>query len=78
MKFYQLALGAPFFFRGKRYVKCAMSMAKDESGQGCVLLGETVVEPDGEPQLLPPEEGAQWKPPERPWFSYMSKAPPPT
>ena len=61
MKFYELAVGARFFFWGRRYVKLAMSMAEDEDRVGHIFQAETEVTADGEPLLLPPEEAARWK-----------------
>jgi hypothetical protein len=63
MKFYELAVGARFFFRGRGYVKLAMSMAEDEDRVGHIFQAETELTADGEPLLLPPEEAARWKPP---------------
>ena len=75
MKFYELAIGARFIFRGQRFEKIAMSMARDEENCGNIFMGGTEVEPDGEPLLLSPEEAAQWKPDERPWSDYLTPAP---
>jgi hypothetical protein len=77
MRFYELAVGAPFIFRGRRFEKIAMGMANNEQGHGSVFLGETVVVPDGLPLLLPPEEAAKWKPDDRHWTEHLSPAPPP-
>ena len=77
MRFYELAVGAPFVFRGRRFEKIAMGMANNEQGHGSVFLGETEVVPDGVPLLLPPEEAANWKPSDRHWTEYLSPAPPP-
>jgi hypothetical protein len=60
VRFYELAIGAAFVFRGKSFVKEAMCMAHDEQRLGTIFMGETVVESDG--PLLPPEVAAQWKP----------------
>ena len=75
MKFYELAIGARFFFLGRRYVKFAMSMTEDEEHVGHIFLGETNVEADGEPLLLPPEEAARWKPLEKHWTEHFGPAP---
>jgi hypothetical protein len=77
MKFYELAIGAQFIFRGRRFEKIAMSMANDEKRFGSVFMGETEVVPDGVPLLLPPEEAAKWKPDDRHWTEYLSPAPRP-
>jgi hypothetical protein len=53
MKFYELAIGARFVFRGRRFEKIAMSMANNEHGHGSIIMGETEVVPDGAPLLLP-------------------------
>lgn len=60
VQFYQLAVGAAFEFRGKRYRKTAMSMAADERDWGNVFEGWTKVISDG--PLLPPEVAAKWAP----------------
>ena len=75
MKLYELAVGARFVFRGRRFEKIAMSMANDEHGCGSIFLGETGVVPDGVPHLLPPEEAARWKPDDRHWTEHLSPAP---
>jgi len=67
VKFYELAPGARFVFRGQRFEKIAMSMARDGRGWGNTFLGETDVEPEGEPLLLPPEVAARWKPERGHW-----------
>ncbi len=77
MKFYELAVGARFILRGRRFEKIAMSMAEDEQGVGSILMGGTEIVPDGVPLLLPPEEAAKWKPSDRHWTEYLSPAPPP-
>jgi hypothetical protein len=75
MQFYELAVGARFLFRGRRYEKRAMSMARGEDRIGHVFMAETEVTADGEPLLLPPEEAARWKPPEKHWTEYLRPAP---
>ncbi len=60
VRFYELAIGAAFVFRGKSYVKEAMCMAHDEQQLGTIFMGEAIVESEG--PLLPPEIAAQWKP----------------
>jgi hypothetical protein len=75
MRFYQLARGARFEFRGKRYLKTAMSLAQDADRIGNVFQAETEVTPIGEPLLLPPEEAAKWKPSEIPWTAYITPSP---
>ena len=70
MKFYELAIGARFEFRGRRFVKEAMSMAQDEERMGTIFLGETDVISDG--PLLPPEEAARWKPERGHWAAVIN------
>jgi hypothetical protein len=77
MKFYQLAIGARFIFRGRRFEKVAMSVAENEEKLGKVFMGATEVVPDGVPLLLPAAEAAKWKPDDRPWTEYLSPAPAP-
>jgi hypothetical protein len=72
MKFYELAVGARYVFRGRRFEKTAMSMANDEKRCGRIFMGETEVTPDGVPFLLPLEEAAKWKPDERHWTEYLT------
>lgn len=60
VKFYELAVGARFIFRGKGYRKIGMSMADDAERVGTVFMGECDVVSDG--PLLPAEEAAKWKP----------------
>lgn len=74
MRFYELAVGAEFVFRGRRFVKTAMSMAEvladgPERGWGNVFLGETEVVSEG--PLLPPEVAARWKPERGPWAAVI-------
>ena len=75
MKFYELAIGAVFHFRGGRFKKIAMSMASDEQGCGNIFRGETDVETDGVPLLLSAAEAARWKPDDRHWTDYVTLAP---
>ncbi|MGO8931397.1 MAG: hypothetical protein ACLQU3_31465 [Limisphaerales bacterium] len=75
MKFYELALGARFFFRGRRFDKVAMSVAEDEQRVGHVFMGDAEVTADGEPLLLPPEEAARWKRDDSHWTDYLTPAP---
>jgi hypothetical protein len=75
MKFYELAIGARFCFRGRRFEKLAMSLAEDEDRAGHVFTGNAEVTADGEPLLLPPAEAALWKPDDRDWADYLSPAP---
>jgi hypothetical protein len=75
MKFYELAIGARFFFSGRRFEKLGMSMAEDEQRAGHVFIGDAEVTVDGEPLLLPPAEAARWKPDHRDWADYLSPAP---
>ena len=75
MKFYELAPGAVFTFRGRRFTRTAMSMAEDENRLGNIFQGGTEVETEGVPLLLPPDVAAQWKPDERPWTDYITPAP---
>ncbi len=69
VKFYQLAIGARFVFRGKCYTKTAISMTQDERGWGTIFLGETDVVSDG--PLLPPEEAARQKPERGHWAAVI-------
>jgi hypothetical protein len=39
MKFYELAIGARFPFRGRRFEKRAMSVAEDELRVGYAFMG---------------------------------------
>jgi|ERR1039458_7626088 hypothetical protein len=77
MKFYELAIGARYGFRGRRFEKTVMSMANDDQGCGSIFMGETEVTPDGVPLLLPATEAAKWKPDDRHWTEYLSPAPAP-
>jgi hypothetical protein len=74
-KFYQLAKGARFEFRGKQFEKVAMSMAVDVERCGNVFWGGTEITPIGEPLLLPPEDAEKWKPPTTHWTSIITPAP---
>ena len=47
---------------GKEFTKVAMALGEDSRHHGHVFMGYYVVEPVGEPLLLPPEEAAKWKP----------------
>ena len=69
--FYQLPIGARFEFRGRRYRKEALAMACDEDRCGNIFQEEAEViwEPRPGEELRPP------RPPEPPWWSYMSPAP---
>ena len=73
VKFYELAIGARFVFRGQPFVKGAMCMALDEQRLGTVFLGETNVLSDG--PLLPPEIAAQWKPERGHWAAAIVGSP---
>jgi len=78
MKFYELAVGAVFTFRGKRFRKVAMSMAEGlddghQRGWSNIFLGGTEVVSDG--PLLPAEVAAKWKPSDVYWTEYISPAP---
>ena len=75
MQFYELAIGARFVFRRRRYQKLAMSMAEDEERCGHIFQAENEVTPDGESKLLSPEEAARWKPDERHWTERLGPAP---
>ena len=75
VKFYELALGAVFQFRGTRYQKLAMGLAWDEKRRGNIFMGETEVVSEGEPKLLSAEEAAKWKPAERHWTDRLGLAP---
>lgn len=75
MQFYQLAKGARFEFRGRRYEKTAMSMAADQNRCGVIFQAGTEIVPIGEPLLLPAEMAEQWKPPAGHWTDYVTPAP---
>ena len=84
MQFYELAVGARFVFRGRRYEKQAMSMAEDEDRVGHIFMGdaEVTLEVRGAEcgvrsasELLPPGEAARWKPPEKHWTEHLGAAP---
>ena len=68
MKFSELAVGAWFVLRGRRFEKIAMNMANNEHGRGSALMGETKVAP---------EDMAKWKPVDIHWTEYLSRAPKP-
>ncbi len=70
VKFYELAIGARFEFRGRRFVKEAMCMAQDEQELGTIFMGEAMVESDG--PLLPPEVAARWKPERGHWAGVIN------
>ncbi len=65
MQIYELAVGARFFFRGRRYEKLAMRMAEDEQRAGHIFAADAEVTADGERLLLSPEAAARWKPTEK-------------
>ena len=69
VKFYELAIGAGFAFRGQSFVKEAMCMARDEQRLGTIFMGETIVVSDG--PLLPPEIAAEWKPYRGQWAAMI-------
>ena len=69
VKFYELAIGARFVFRGRRYEKIAMSMTRDDEGLGAIFMGEAEVVSEG--PLLPPEEAARWKPERGHWAAVI-------
>jgi hypothetical protein len=75
MKFYLLARGAQFEFRGRRFVKTAMAMARDQDGIGNIFQGGMEVTPIGELQLLSDAEDARWKPSDVHWTSFITPAP---
>jgi hypothetical protein len=68
MKFYELAIGARFVFRGRRFEKIGMGMANNEHGCGSMFMGKTEVAP---------EEAARRKPNDKHWTEYLSPAPEP-
>ena len=68
MKFSELAVGAWFVFRGRRFEKIAMNMANNEHGRGSTFMGETEVAP---------EDSARRKPDRKHWIEYLSPAPRP-
>jgi len=69
--FYQLPIGARFEFRGRRYEKLALSLARDEERCGNVFQDETEVLWDRRPG----EEAKPPRPPEPHWTSYLTPAP---
>ncbi len=71
--FYQLPIGARFEFRGRRYEKLGLSLARDEERCGNIFQDEAEVEWDRRPGE---EEGAP-RPPEPHWTCYLSPAPAP-
>ena len=75
MRFYQLARGARFEFRGRQFKKTAMSMAQDSECLGSIFQGGTEVLPIGEPLLLSEAEAQKWKPSEIPWTAGMVQSP---
>ena len=75
MKFYELAIGARFFVRGRRFQKLGMGLAKDAERIGHAFMGDVEVMADGEPLLLPPEEAARWNPSDRRWTESLRPAP---
>jgi hypothetical protein len=81
MKFYQLAIGARFTFRRLEFEKSARGFAKgigdgpNDHRYGAAFMPETEVESDG-PFLTEAEIGL-WRPSVRPWYEYLSPAPPP-
>jgi hypothetical protein len=75
MQFYQLAVGARFVFRGRKYRKIAMCMTEDEDRVGHIFQGETEVEADGVLLLLPADEAERWKPSEEYWADHIKPAP---
>ena len=70
-----MAIGARFVFRGRRFEKTAMSMAREEQGLDSIFMGETEIVPEGALLLLPPAEAERWKPSDRHWTDYLSPAP---
>jgi hypothetical protein len=73
IQFYQLAIGAEFEFRGRRYRKLAMSMAEDELRCGNVFQAGYEVVSEG--PLLPAEVAERWTPSDIPWTDYLTPAP---
>ena len=71
--FFQLPVGARFEFRGRRYEKLALSMARDEERCGNIFQYETEVAWDRRPGEV---EGPP-RPPQPHWTSYLSPAPAP-
>jgi len=69
VRFYELAVGAGFVWRGQRFEKTAMSMAEDAQRFGSVFLAETEVASDG--PLLPAEVAARWKPERGHWAAVI-------
>jgi hypothetical protein len=71
--FWQLPIGARFEFRGRRYEKLALSMARDEERCGNIFQYETEVFWD----CKPGEQPLAARAPEPHWTSYLSPAPAP-
>ena len=52
-KFSQIPIGARFEFRGHRYEKLALSLARDEERLGNIFHAETEVVPEAAPRSRP-------------------------
>jgi hypothetical protein len=50
MQFQEIPIGGHFEFRGRRYQKLALSMARDEDHYGNIFQAQTEVLPDPLPQ----------------------------
>ena len=80
MKFYELAIGARFKFRGLEFEKTARGFANGigagpkDHRYGGSFMHETEVESDG--PFLNEEEIGLWRPLPRPWTDYLTPAPP--
>jgi hypothetical protein len=71
--FYQLPIGARFEFRGRRYEKLALSLARDEDRCGNVFQDQCQV-------IWHCQPGEQPGPPRKPephWTTYLDPAPSP-
>ena len=74
MKFYRLANGARFKSRGLLFTKCCgTDSTQNKRGWVYIIIQLPVVQPEGEPMLLPPEEPADWKPNYGLWTEFMER-----
>jgi hypothetical protein len=69
--FYQIPIGARFEFRGRRYEKLALSMARDEERCGNIFQDEAEVFW----HCKPSEQPAAPKPPRPHWTTHLCPAP---
>lgn len=76
LRFGELPLGGRFEFRGRRYEKLALSLARDEDRCGNIFQAETLVcteQAGGTAPLLAVARAAV--PAEPSWAQYLSRAP---